>query len=508
MSFVTALSLAGCQSGQKPSEPCKITINLQEGDPPTLNPYVGVDLRSRCLFLALYEPLMRKNEDGSLSYAAAESVDIDPSQKIYTFHLRTQRWSNGELVTSRHFADAWKYALTPGTPCIRADLFYPIQNAEQVKKGELPMDALKLFTPDDSTLVVELDYPIPYFLELTATSFFAPLYELNEKDPTCFNGPFTLSERTRDVSLTLSKNPLYWDANSVRLDQVVFTLVKDPMTAYSLFERGEIDVIGDPFSSLPIEVLPSLDASGRLRSKLISRIFYLLLNTTAPPFDNAKFRKALSFSIDRAAVTKDLFYGELATFSCIPKTLSLLEEEALKIEDPRRLLEEALLEMGLTRETLPKITLSYAELSGQKRFAEFIQQEWGEKLGIEIDVVGSQWNTHIVNLRKRNYNIGTFHFTTLYQDPMFYFEFFKDARALGNYTGWEHPEVMGLIEQSNRSIDPKERKEMMARIERKIFDEMPAIGLFTQNLQYLVQEGVNLVISDLGIYDLKKTGYR
>ena len=67
---------------------------------------------------------------------------------------------------------------------------------------------------------------------------------------------------------------------------------------------------------------------------------------------------------------------------------------------------------------------------------------------------------------------------------------------------------MGLIEQSNRSIDPKERKEMMARIERKIFDEMPAIGLFTQNLQYLVQEGVNLVISDLGIYDLKKTGYR
>ena len=72
----------------------------------------------------------------------------------------------------------------------------------------------------------------------------------------------------------------------------------------------------------------------------------------------------------------------------------------------------------------------------------------------------------------------------------------------------EHPEVMGLIERSNRAIDPKERREMMARIEQKIFDEMPAIGLFTQNLQYLVQEGVNLVISDLGIYDLKKTGYR
>ncbi len=374
-------------------------------------------------------------------------------------------------------------------------MFYPIQNAERAKKGELPLDAVKISVPDDYTLIIELEYPTPYFLDLTATSFYAPLHDLNDKDPSCFNGPFIVKERIRDQSLTLNKNPCYWDAASVQLEQVCFTLVKDPMTAYSLFERGEIDVIGDPFSSLPIEVLPHLEASGRLHTKLISRIFYLLLNTTKPPFDNKSFRKALSFSIDRVPVTTHLFYGESPTLSCIPKTLSLLGDEAFQWEDPVQLLESALAEMQLTRKEI-MIVLNYAELSGQKRFAEFLQQEWREKLGLEIELVSLQWNTHIVNLRKRNYQIGTFHFTTLYQDPMFYFEFF---------TGWEHPEVFHLIEQSNRILNPQERKTHLAQIEKKLFEEMPAIPLFTQNLHYLVRDGVNLVISDCGIYDFKQT---
>src|SRR5579872_2055160 len=162
--------LAACREEENPGALNSISMNLQEGEPPSLNPYVGVDLRSRCLYLALFEPLMRKNGDGNLEYASAEKVEIDPTQTIYTFHLRHNHWSNGELVTSHHFAKAWAYALTPGNCCIRADLFYPIKNAEKVKKGQLPGSELKIFTPDEKTLVVELEHPLPYFLDLTATS--------------------------------------------------------------------------------------------------------------------------------------------------------------------------------------------------------------------------------------------------------------------------------------------------------------------------------------------------
>ena len=91
----------------------KLTLNLQEGNPPSFHPYVGVDLRSRCLYLALYEPLMRRDPQGVLAPAAAKSVHVDATQTIYTFRLRPQQWSNGEPVTSYHFAQAWKYALDP-----------------------------------------------------------------------------------------------------------------------------------------------------------------------------------------------------------------------------------------------------------------------------------------------------------------------------------------------------------------------------------------------------------
>ncbi len=200
----------------------KIRINLQEGDPPSLNPYVGVDLRSRCLFLTLFEPLMRRNEKGEIVPASAESFNVDSTKTVYTFYMRPTFWSNGEPVTSYDFEKTWKYALTPGTFCFRVDLFYPIKNAEKVKKGKLPFEALGISAPDPKTLVVTLEHPTPYFLDLMATSFFSPLYTLSDTNPTVFNGPFIVKEHIPDQRLVFKKNPWYWDLENIDLDEICF----------------------------------------------------------------------------------------------------------------------------------------------------------------------------------------------------------------------------------------------------------------------------------------------
>ena len=506
--LIFLITLTACQENKKGTAPLRLKLNLQEGDPPSFNPYVGVDLRSRCLYLSLFEPLMRKNGNGELECAAAERFEIDPTKTIYTFHIRPHQWSNGEPVTSHHFANAWVYALTPNTHCVRADLFYPIKNAEKVKKGQLPIKELKVFTPDEKTLIVELEHPTAYFLDLTATSFFSPLYEATNSEPTLFNGPFVLGKQVHNQKLILNKNRSYWDADSVELEEIYFTTVKDPMTAYIMYENGELDLVGDPFSSLPLDLIPTLEKTGKLKNKVISRIFYLLINTTTPPFNNVSFRKALSLSIDRDQVVKHLFFGELPTYSSLPSPLSMTTEDEFKQEEPASLFEKALVELKLTREEFPKIVFSYAELSGQKRLAEFLQNQWKEKLGIQVEVSGLQWNTHIANLRNRNYQIGTLHLTTLYQDPMFYFDCFKDQSSLCNYTGWEHPEFRKRIELAELLCDTGKRRSMLKEAELQLFDEMPAIPLFTQNLQYLSRNDLDLVILDLGIYDFKQTKIR
>ncbi len=419
---------SGCQN-TKVKEPKmqRLTINLQEGDPPSLNPYVGVDLRSRCLFLSLFEPLMRRNAQGEIELAAAQSVEIDPTKTVYTFHIRPHNWSNGLPVTSYHFADAWKYALRPNSYCLRADLFYSIKNAELAKRGELSTDAVGITTPDAHTLIVQLEHPTPYFLDLAATSFFSPLYDPSEKEPECFNGPFIVQERIHDQKLILKKNPHYWDHASILLQEICFTMVRDPATSLAMYEKKELDLVGDPFSSLPFDAIPALEQSGQLKTKLISRMFYLLLNTEVPPLHSSSLRQALAFSIDRHLLTQHLFFGEIPSLSALPKPLSLVEGSKLQEnqKDPVALFEKALQELHLTRETFPTLVFSYAELSGQKKLAEFIQEQWKKVLGIEIKLVCSEWNVHIVNLRKGQYQMGTLHLTTLYQDPMFYFDLFR-----------------------------------------------------------------------------------
>lgn len=312
----------------------KFILNLQEGDPHSLHPHLGVDLRSRCLYLSLFEPLMRRNPSGKLEFAAAEKVDIDPTQRIYTFHIRPHIWSNGEAVTAHHFEQAWRFALDPGSYCIRADLFYPIKNAEKVKKGELPQEALGIRVPNDKTLIVELQHPTPYFLDLTASSFFSPLYDPTDKEPTQFNGPFIVGKWNHEQKLILLRNPDYWDRSAVQLQEVWFTMVKDPMTALAMYEKGELDLVGDPFSSLPFDAIPNLMESDRLRTRPISRIFYLFLNTNSYPLNDKSIRKALGLSIDRQQLTQHLFFGEIPTMSPLPLSLSMVDDQDFTQEDP------------------------------------------------------------------------------------------------------------------------------------------------------------------------------
>jgi oligopeptide transport system substrate-binding protein len=483
-----------------------LTLNLQEGDPPSLNPYVGVDLRSRCLYLSLYEPLMRRRSDGQLELAAAESVEVSPDQMTYTFQIRPHLWSNGEPVTSYHFREAWLFSLKPDSPCVRSDLFYPIKNAEEAKKGILSLDAVKIACPDEKRLIVELEHPTPYFLDLTASSFFLPLYNPSIEEPQYTNGPFTVSDRQLDDYLLLAKNPFYWDSLSVQIDKIKFLMVSDPITALALFEKGELDIVGDPFSTLPFDVIPSLTQSKRLETKIVSRMFYLLINTDTPHLNNPSLRKALSLSIDRNLFVQHLFFGQFPSFSLIPQPLSKIDYEnfeQLYQEDAATLFEHALSELGYTRNTFPPIILSYAELAGQKKMAEYVQECWEKKLGIHVELVCSEWNVHSANLKRKNFQVGALHLTTLYQDPMFYFDLFRNKENFSNYCNWESPIFKEFLLKSDHVEDAEERISYLKAAELYLIDQMPAIPLFTQNFQYLKKENVSISLTDLGIYDFK-----
>jgi oligopeptide transport system substrate-binding protein len=91
---------------------------------------------------------------------------------------------------------------------------------------------------------------------------------------------------------------------------------------------------------------------------------------------------------------------------------------------------------------------------------------------------------------------------------MFYLELFRDKGSVSNYVGWEDANYRSLLTKAEHTIDQRQRSQLLQQAEKQLFDEMPAIPIFTQRLQYLVRDNIDLAILDLGIYDFKSTRVR
>ena len=242
--FVLLLLLAACQ---KPTPPaCKQQLNLNiPSDPATFDPRKGGDVISSMFHFLLYDGLVRLTADGQIQNALAEKIEISEDRITYTFTLRSANWSNGKPILARDFEHSWKAILDPAFPAANAHLLYPIKNAEQIKKGLLPASELGLHAVDEKTLVVELDHPTPYFLEVIAFCVFYPVQSdldpnwEDQVDSTILSsGPFLLKEWKRNNQIILVKNPHYHSAEVIQLPTIHVSMVDSEMTALQMFEKG------------------------------------------------------------------------------------------------------------------------------------------------------------------------------------------------------------------------------------------------------------------------------
>ncbi len=511
--FVLIISslIIGCQKHNKEavkamSEEQVLRINNQ-GDPSSLHPHTGIDLQCRNFQKALFEGLTRINPEGLPEYAGAEKIEISPSQLIYTFTIRPMRWTNGEEVLAEHYASAWRTALAPDSNCLRPDLFYPIKNGERAKKGEVGLDEVGIHATDARTLVVELEHPAPYFLDLVAGPLFSPLYD-NSATPTVFNGPFKLAEWKHDQQLKLCKNLDYWDAGRVHLDTIDVSLVNDPNTAVMMYEKGEIDWVGHPFTMLPQDFIEKAALSSDFISRSISAVFWLCLNTEEFPLHSTKIRRALSIALNREAIAQHVMLGETPTRSLIPTTMALLNQTELYPDAndklAKKLFDEGLAELNLTREEFPVLRYSYSDIPGQKKLAQAIQQKWEQTFGIQVELNSSEWNTFFSSLGERHYQVGGCIWFSAFNDPTYTLDFFREKEHRYNASGWESKHYQQLLNLADSEPDPSIRSEHLKQAELLLLDEMPVIPLFVVQAKYLKSPRVQgICVNDLGQVDFK-----
>lgn len=474
-----------------PSNNTILNINFQSGDPPSLNPRLAADMPSHILSNLLFEGLTCMNKAGEAEPAIAEKIEISSCGTIYTFHLRQAWWSNGEEVTAYHFENAWKKSLMAFSGFPYPDFFFLIKNVEQVRAKQISLDEVGIQVKDAKTLCIFLTAPCSYFLNLVATPPFFPLLGDNE-EPSDFNGPFTLAEWKRSSYIHLSQNPFYRDAQRIKLGGIKIAMVRDPYTAYELFQKGELDFLGDPISPLPPDVIKQPKMKPLLIRKQVSRIFWIHCNTKMFPLHNIHLRRALSLSLNRKQITEKVFFYQIPQLSPLPYKYS--QFHGMEEGDPnlaRTLFNKALKELGIEQKDFPNLRIIYSDLSFEEPLLKELKLQWKEILGVDIVFHYLRWNEFSAAIEKGDFQLCGLFRRDFFNNVLFYLNFFKAAPM--NPYSLENEKYAALLNILNKG---KQDKNTLKKMENILIKETPVIPLVNQTFIALISNQIKGIAWD------------
>ena len=240
-------------------------------EPDHIDPALNSTVDGGCLAVNSFEGLMRYNAEGKLEPACAESYEVSEDGLTYTFTMRDGlKWSNGDELTAKDFEWSWRRAADPKTAADYSYLCAVFAGYDDTK-GLAADDVVA--SDDGKTLTVKLKAVTPYFLDLCAFPFFFPVNQKSVEgnddwandasDKFVTNGAFTLKEWKHDSSMTYVKNPNYWDADNVTVDEMNVMLTSDDVSAYTAYQNGDLDFI-DTVPTAEIEQLRRQASSTQL----------------------------------------------------------------------------------------------------------------------------------------------------------------------------------------------------------------------------------------------------
>jgi len=507
------LSLPSCQKpASKPiSRPLKVNL---PGEPATLDPRKCADYYSSAVQSLLFEGLTKVSEEGLVKNAIADSITVSDDKKTYLFHIREALWSNGDPITAYDFEYSWKSALDPNFFCPNANLLYFIAYAEEAKKGLIPLDKVAINALDAKTLKVTLKAPTPYFLKIVAFCSFYPVSkEVVSKTPGwehhasanfVSNGPYQLVEWLHDNQLILKKNLLYWNAQEVLLNDIHISLVSDENTALSMFQKGELDILGSPYTNIPIDALEAFKDSKNLQSFPLAKTFIAAFNTRHPILANRNIRKALSYAIDRQSLVANVGgIGETVAMNLVPPALKsenlhpLIPENSS--DQANAYLEEGLKELNLPKEALNHLHLTYIKQDFSHKLAQALQEIWWKELGFRVKLEALGITPFLTRINAHEFELCQYHLIAQYEDAMNILDRFRYASNPKNFSNWENTSYIKLLEESS-SLPEKERCKTLHQAETILLEEMPLTPL-------IHAAGVRLVQDDVLGISMSSTGF-
>ena len=486
-SSTTTTTTAATSTAAAPEDDYVSFVIANAAEPESLDPSQIQGVPEHRIFEALFEGLVAvdpQTADGVPG--VAESWDISEDGLTYTFHLREDAvWSDGVPITAQDVVYSWTRELDPATGSPYA--WFPamfIAGATEFNAGEADASALQIRAIDDHTFEMTLIGPLPYVIGALCHYSFGIVpqhaiekYGTDWTKPENFvgNGPFVLKEHTPQDRIVCVKNELYWDAENVALDEVVFLASDDTATNYNMYLSGEVDWD----TGIDLNNLDAISMRSDYQVAPQLSTYYYTINVTEPPLDNALVRKAISYAIDRQGLVDTVTRaGQIPCWGIVPEMAGYepLEESSRGgvLFDPeyaQQLLAEAGYPNGVG---FPTITVLYNTDDAHRQQAEYIQQQLKDNLNINVELENQEWATYLANRNAGNFQIARAGWVGDYQDPNTFLDMFITGAGMngGKYSNEEYD---ALIRQAASMPAGEERFAVLKQAEDILINQDQAI---------------------------------
>jgi oligopeptide transport system substrate-binding protein len=478
-------------------------------EPQDLDPQATAGVPEHKIQATLFEGLVTDPLDGKgVAPGVAESWDISPDKRTYTFHLRADaKWSNGEPVTARDFLGSFERILNPAFAAEYASMLYPLAGAQDYNTGKLTdFSKVGVRAPDDRTLQLILSDPAPFLIEALKHNAWFPVHlptiakfgDIHRKGTAWTragnlvgNGPFVLTEWSPGQRIVVRRSPTYWDRDTVKLDQIELHAIENQETEERMFRTGELDYAYSlPLSKIEVYRRENPDV---YRQEILLSTYFYRFNVTRPPFNDVRVRRALALSIDRDAIVKNVTRaGQQPAYNVTPPSATFtaraslakdLPDQAARIAEARRLLAEAGYPDG---KNFPAASLLYNTNDGHRAIAESIQQMWRVNLGVNITLQNEEWKVFQDTCITGNYQIARAGWGADYDDPHTFLSMWRTDDG-NNQTGFSNADYDRILGGALASPTETARMEAYQQLEEILAREVPIMPIYFYTRVYAIR---------------------
>jgi peptide/nickel transport system substrate-binding protein len=468
------------------------------GSPLRVNPlYTAFNDVDKDLAALVFSGLTRLGPDGTVLPDLAESWEVSPDARVYTFHLRQDiTWHDGTAFTADDVIFTWSALSDPdfkGEPSL-GQFWQQVGCSKQ----------------DNFTVVCELPEPFAPFLAYTTIGilprhrlqglsaeglFVAPF---NEQP--IGTGPFILKTLNSQMAL-LESNPLYHWSEPV-IAEIELRFFSDYGSAASAIQDEQVQGLFLSPEADP-DILEQLAQDKRLQRLASLRNSYTLLylNNRMPPLDDESVRQALLCALNREAIVADRLDGraQVADNPIVPGTWAYSADITSYQYDPERarsLLAESgwrINSRGVLQKDGLELHLDVLTDDDPERVA--IGLEIADQLravGVDASLQSEAGNDLVHNfLLPRRFQTVIYGWDQGYDPDPYPAWHSSQVQERGfNLAGYADQSMDQILSEARQTCDVEERKALYREFQQIFAEKVPSILLFYPVYNYFVDKDV------------------